>query len=192
MEEEKISCPKCQSTQIVVREKGFSPVKGAVGGVALGALGVLVGFHGSKNIMLYCLNCGHDWKHVPLMDEGQRIINEVKKASSVVTPSPAVTAGGGGGDYMQLCKDLISLRHDEESLKDFKPYYRAPWYEYYVGLNIWISLTLAVVLKLFFGIPFKIFLSLSLFIIMPFLLYLSRIVKTQQEKNKLEKSIAWR
>lgn len=59
MANEAIKCPKCSSTQINVDKKGFGLGKAAVGGLALGPVGLLGGMLGRKKIRLTCLNCGH-------------------------------------------------------------------------------------------------------------------------------------
>lgn len=55
-----IECPECGSTQVAAHKKGFSIRKAAAGLLVPG--GVLWGFHGSKDIMVTCLNCGKSWK----------------------------------------------------------------------------------------------------------------------------------
>lgn len=59
-EEPAILCPKCGSKHITSDTKGFSLGKAALG-VAL-AGGVLMGFVGSKTVMLMCMKCGNRWK----------------------------------------------------------------------------------------------------------------------------------
>lgn len=62
-------CPKCGSTSLSANKKGFSFVKGAIGG-GLGAVvapvGIVMGLGagnlGSKKLYVTCLNCGHHWK----------------------------------------------------------------------------------------------------------------------------------
>ena len=57
-----IKCPKCGSTQIMGNKKGFSGGKAVGGALVLGPLGVLAGLHGSKKVVVTCLNCGHKWE----------------------------------------------------------------------------------------------------------------------------------
>jgi len=57
-----IRCPNCGSTQIMGGKKGFSGGKAVGGALILGPLGVLVGLHKSKEIVISCLNCGHKWE----------------------------------------------------------------------------------------------------------------------------------
>jgi ssDNA-binding Zn-finger/Zn-ribbon topoisomerase 1 len=59
---QKISCPKCGSTQITANKKGFGGGKGLGGALLLGPLGLLYGFRGSNKILATCLNCGHQWE----------------------------------------------------------------------------------------------------------------------------------
>ena len=55
-------CPLCKSTQLHASDKGFSTGKALVGSVFASGIGLLAGFHGSKQVMLSCLSCGHRWK----------------------------------------------------------------------------------------------------------------------------------
>lgn len=57
-----VKCPKCRSTSITANKKGFSLAKGAVGVVAIGALGAVAAGHGKNKVIVTCLNCGHQWK----------------------------------------------------------------------------------------------------------------------------------
>ena len=57
-----IKCPNCGSTQIMGGKKGFSGGKAVGSALVLGPLGVLAGLHGSKKIVVSCLNCGHKWE----------------------------------------------------------------------------------------------------------------------------------
>ena len=74
---DKITCPKCQSTQITSNKKGFGCGLAALGfllfgGVGLlfgligslpGALfGLLLGFIGSGQVKITCLQCGNTWE----------------------------------------------------------------------------------------------------------------------------------
>lgn len=59
---DEIKCPKCGSTQITAQNKGFGLGKAAIGGLALGPVGLLGGLVGSKKINIVCLNCGHKWQ----------------------------------------------------------------------------------------------------------------------------------
>ena len=61
MEDNIIKCPKCGSTQITAKTKGFGLGKAAVGGLLLGPVGLLGGLIGSKKIKVICLNCGNEW-----------------------------------------------------------------------------------------------------------------------------------
>lgn len=62
-------CPKCGSASLSANKKGFSFVKGAIGG-GLGAVvapvGIVMGLGagniGSKKLYVTCLSCGHRWK----------------------------------------------------------------------------------------------------------------------------------
>jgi hypothetical protein len=58
----KVFCPKCKSSNIQIGNKGYGALKAAAGALILGPGGLLVGFHGRKDIQLNCLSCGHKWK----------------------------------------------------------------------------------------------------------------------------------
>jgi DNA-directed RNA polymerase subunit RPC12/RpoP len=54
-------CPCCHSTEYTAGNKGFGYKKAALGGLALGPLGLLAGGIGSKKVEFICLHCGHTW-----------------------------------------------------------------------------------------------------------------------------------
>jgi len=55
-------CPKCRSTSVTANKMGFGLGKAVAGGVALGTVGLLSGFLGSRKVYVTCLQCGHSWK----------------------------------------------------------------------------------------------------------------------------------
>ena len=57
----KVKCPSCGSAQISAGNKGFGLGKAALGGLALGPVGLLGGLIGSKQTTITCLNCGRRW-----------------------------------------------------------------------------------------------------------------------------------
>lgn len=59
--EEKISCPKCGSTQVMASKKGYSGKKACCGALLAGPFGLLCGTHKSKTIQITCLKCKHNW-----------------------------------------------------------------------------------------------------------------------------------
>lgn len=62
MEEEKIHCPKCNSTQLTANTKGYSGGKAVAGAVLTGGIGLLAGLHGKGKIIITCMSCGEKWK----------------------------------------------------------------------------------------------------------------------------------
>lgn len=56
-----ISCPGCGSLSVSSQKKGFGLGGAAVGGVALGPVGLLSGFLGSRKTYLSCMSCGKNW-----------------------------------------------------------------------------------------------------------------------------------
>jgi hypothetical protein len=56
-----VRCPGSGSEHYHLHNKGFSLVKAALGDVLLGPVGLLGGLHGSKKVILTCLNCGRNW-----------------------------------------------------------------------------------------------------------------------------------
>lgn len=57
----KVKCPRCNSTNVYTGNKGYGLVKGVTGGLILGPIGLLAGTIGSKRIRIDCLLCGHHW-----------------------------------------------------------------------------------------------------------------------------------
>lgn len=57
-----VYCPKCLSTSITARKKGFSVTKGLLGSTINPAVGLLAGSSGANKIDCVCLNCGHTFK----------------------------------------------------------------------------------------------------------------------------------
>ena len=57
-----IKCPKCSSTQITSNKKGFSGGKAIGGAILTGGVGLLFGLHGSNDVKITCLACGHQFK----------------------------------------------------------------------------------------------------------------------------------
>jgi len=54
-------CPKCGSSQIAAKSKGFGVGKAAVGAILVGPIGLLGGAIGSNNTIIVCLACGNEW-----------------------------------------------------------------------------------------------------------------------------------
>lgn len=61
MEEDKLYCPHCGSSQLVANKKGFGAGKALTGAVLTGGIGLLAGFVGSGKVKVTCLKCGQQW-----------------------------------------------------------------------------------------------------------------------------------
>lgn len=55
MEDDKLFCPHCGSSQLSANKKGFGT------GKAAGGIGLLGGFFGSNKVKITCLKCGFSW-----------------------------------------------------------------------------------------------------------------------------------
>ena len=61
MENDKLYCPNCGSSQLSANKKGFGAGKALTGAILTGGVGLLAGFIGSGNIKITCLQCGSKW-----------------------------------------------------------------------------------------------------------------------------------
>jgi len=85
----RIGCPKCGSESISVGKKGFSVGQAAVGGIAVGTVGLAAGMIGSKDAEFACLACNHKWKAtVPKMAS---TLSEARPALKVPVPQRPLT-----------------------------------------------------------------------------------------------------
>lgn len=55
-------CPKCHSTQIIRKKRGFSWGLGILGFFLLPVFGLLLGLCGRNKLRGHCNKCGHKWK----------------------------------------------------------------------------------------------------------------------------------
>lgn len=100
MEEEKIKCPNCGSTQITAGKKGFSAGKAAAGAMLTGGIGILAGRIGAGKIKLTCLKCGHSWKPGLTKEEKQQALIDNNSATreklnaSTKKLNESITPGG--------------------------------------------------------------------------------------------------
>ncbi len=62
MEEDKLYCPHCGSSQLVANKKGFGAGKAVTGALLTGGIGLLAGFIGSGKVKVTCLKCGSKWE----------------------------------------------------------------------------------------------------------------------------------
>ncbi len=61
MEEDRLYCPHCGSSQLVANKKGFGAGKAVAGALLTGGVGLLAGFIGSGKVKVTCLKCGCKW-----------------------------------------------------------------------------------------------------------------------------------
>lgn len=61
MEEDKLYCLHCGSSQLVANKKGFGAGKAVTGALLTGGIGLLAGFIGSGDVKVTCLKCGQQW-----------------------------------------------------------------------------------------------------------------------------------
>ncbi len=76
----KVVCPKCSSDQLTANQKGYSAGKAVAGAVLTGGIGLIAGFHGSKDVIITCLACGNKFK----AGEGKMIKEETKLSNNYV------------------------------------------------------------------------------------------------------------
>lgn len=62
MEEDKLYCPHCGSSQLAANKNGFGAGKALTGAILTGGLGLLAGFIGSGKVKVTCLKCGKKMK----------------------------------------------------------------------------------------------------------------------------------
>ncbi|MFE2863229.1 hypothetical protein [Sphingobacterium multivorum] len=74
--EEKLKCPKCNSTQLTADKRGFNTGKAVAGAVLTGGIGLLAGLHGKDNIVVYCMSCGESWKPSEYAKKVQQSAND--------------------------------------------------------------------------------------------------------------------
>lgn len=59
--DDKITCPKCGSSQIFIGKKGYSGKKACCGTLLAGPIGLLCGTHKSNKLIKTCVKCNHSW-----------------------------------------------------------------------------------------------------------------------------------
>ena len=55
-------CPKCYSTEVIRKKRGFSWGLAILGFFLFSLLGIPLGFCGQNKLRGYCTKCGHKWK----------------------------------------------------------------------------------------------------------------------------------
>lgn len=71
-ESEKLKCPKCGSDQLQAGNRGFNAGKAIGGALLTGGIGILAGMHGSKKVVVSCMNCGNKWKPADVMKKQEQ------------------------------------------------------------------------------------------------------------------------
>lgn len=56
-------CPKCYSTEIIRKKRGFSWGLAILGFFLIPVFGPLLGFYGRNTLRTHCLKCKHKWKN---------------------------------------------------------------------------------------------------------------------------------
>lgn len=86
--ENKLRCPKCNSTNLTANRKGYSAGKAAVGVVLTGGVGLLAGAIGSGKVDITCLSCGYKHRAGEYQKEKNKI--ETQKQISNTEFDPVV------------------------------------------------------------------------------------------------------
>lgn len=60
--EEKIRCPKCGSSSVVLTKKGYNASGACCGSLLLGPFGLLCGATDANKLDNVCQQCGHKWE----------------------------------------------------------------------------------------------------------------------------------
>lgn len=93
MEEDKLYCPHCGSSQLVANKKGFGAGKAVAGALLTGGIGLLAGFIGSGKVKVTCLKCGCKWNAGELR----------------TTPLPSKTDVEKDGCFDFLCISILTI-----------------------------------------------------------------------------------
>jgi len=60
-----VACAKCGCEQITAQRRGVNIPASLIGGVVAGPLGLAAGAPGSNDVVVTCLQCGHQWTPGP-------------------------------------------------------------------------------------------------------------------------------
>lgn len=74
--ENKLRCPKCNSTNLTANKKGYSAGKAVAGVVLTGGVGLLAGAIGSGKVDITCLSCGYKYRAGEYQKEKNKLDNE--------------------------------------------------------------------------------------------------------------------
>jgi len=96
MEEDKLYCPHCGSSNLTANKKGFGAGKAITGAVLTGGIGLVAGFIGSGKVRITCLKCGKQMKPGELR-------------STPLPPKPAIRASQNGCATVLIAGLILSI-----------------------------------------------------------------------------------
>ena len=90
MEDDKLYCPHCGSSQLTANKKGFGAGKAVTGALLTGGIGLLAGFIGSGKVKVTCLKCGRTFdagelRTTPLPPPKPKTQEEIEKENKNAT-----------------------------------------------------------------------------------------------------------
>lgn len=60
--DERVKCPKCGSTEVVVQKEGFDASSACCAAFLVGPFGLLCGAKEANKLNRHCLKCAHKWR----------------------------------------------------------------------------------------------------------------------------------
>jgi hypothetical protein len=120
---EEIRCPNCGSKQVTAQKHGFSAGKAVAGAVLTGGIGVLAGLHGSNDIDVTCLSCGHKWNPKKLYDQQLQDARQKEFADSKKWRQ-AIYRAYENKDFAQAEAIYLSKQSFNQSLPDIHTVYK--------------------------------------------------------------------
>lgn len=76
MEEEKIKCPYCKSTQLTTTQDKLKLGRAIGGAILAGGVGAIIGGTTNKGVKLYCMNCGKQFTPQERIQLEKRMANK--------------------------------------------------------------------------------------------------------------------